>query len=202
MSGQELAPVKKKPASRSALIEPALAAARVIAAAEKHIDPEGTALEDVLPDLLVIADDVVAGDMAEAERMLVGQAKALETLFTSLVERALQQTHMPMLDMMMRLALRAQNQSRMTLETLSTVKNPPASATFIKQQNVAGGPQQVNNGAHPITPAPAPEAGSWPHKLLEKQHDLLDAGATRAASGKHRELEAVGAIHRPEDGER
>jgi hypothetical protein len=45
----------------------------------------------------------------------------------------------------MRLALRAQNQARATLETLSTVKNPPHPATFVRQQNIAHGAQQVNN---------------------------------------------------------
>jgi hypothetical protein len=44
----------------------------------------------------------------------------------------------------MRLALKAQSQCRTTLETLAGIKNP-ASVTFVRQANVAHGPQQVNN---------------------------------------------------------
>jgi hypothetical protein len=47
----------------------------------------------------------------------------------------------------MRLALRVQSQRRATLEALSVIKNPPH-PTFVKQANIAHGPQQVvNNGA-------------------------------------------------------
>ena len=42
------------------------------------------------------------------------------------------------------MALRAQNQCRMTLETIATIKNP--SVVFAKQANIAAGHQQVNNG--------------------------------------------------------
>jgi hypothetical protein len=44
----------------------------------------------------------------------------------------------------MRVALKAQNQCRMTLETLATVTNPRV--VYAKQANIANGPQQVNNG--------------------------------------------------------
>jgi hypothetical protein len=43
-----------------------------------------------------------------------------------------------------KMALKAQNQCRMTLETLSNIKNPPV--VYAKQANIANGPQQVNNG--------------------------------------------------------
>jgi hypothetical protein len=43
----------------------------------------------------------------------------------------------------MRMAMRAQNQCRMTLETLATIKNPPV--VFAKQANINnGGQKQVN----------------------------------------------------------
>jgi hypothetical protein len=41
------------------------------------------------------------------------------------------------------MALRAQNQSRATLETLSAMKNP--SVVITKQANISAGHQQVNN---------------------------------------------------------
>jgi hypothetical protein len=46
---------------------------------------------------------------------------------------------------------KAQNQCRMTLETLSTIKNPPV--VYAKQANIAHGPQQVNNGTAPASHA-------------------------------------------------
>jgi hypothetical protein len=48
-------------------------------------------------------------------------------------------------DCLLRLALRAQTQCRSTVETLAEIKNP-TSATFVRQANMAHGPQQVNNG--------------------------------------------------------
>ena len=44
----------------------------------------------------------------------------------------------------MRMAMKAQNQCRMTLETLAALKNPRV--VVAQQTNIAHGPQQVNNG--------------------------------------------------------
>ena len=49
----------------------------------------------------------------------------------------------------MRMALRAQNQVRLTLETINTIKNPPV--VIAKQANITSGPQQVNNVLAPQT---------------------------------------------------
>ena len=46
----------------------------------------------------------------------------------------------------LRLALKAQSQCRATLATLAAVKNPQPVA-FVRQANIAHGPQQVNNAA-------------------------------------------------------
>jgi hypothetical protein len=43
----------------------------------------------------------------------------------------------------MRLALKVQNQSRSTVETLAGLKSPPP--LFARQANVTTGPQQINN---------------------------------------------------------
>src|SRR5690606_18062274 len=53
--------------------------------------------------------------------------------------------HLSATEQYMRLALKAQSQARTTIETLSEVKNPKAVA-FVRQANIANGPQQVNNG--------------------------------------------------------
>jgi hypothetical protein len=86
----------------------------------------------------------------------------------------------------MRMALKAQNQCRMTLETLSNIKNPPV--IYAKQANIANGPQQVNNHAH------AGENKNQPIKVLEQGYDeRMDGGTQSKASGGDSELETVGA---------
>ena len=86
-----------------------------------------------------------AGDMKRAEAMLYGQAHALQSIFMSLARRATTQEYMKNWEAYLRMALKAQNQCRMTLETLATIKNPPV--VFARQANINnGGQQQVNNG--------------------------------------------------------
>lgn len=58
-----------------------------------------------------------------------------------------------------RLALKAQAQGVRTLEVLGALKNPQPVA-FVKQANIAHGPQQVNNGA--TEPLPARESEKAP----------------------------------------
>jgi hypothetical protein len=97
----------------------------------------------------------------------------------------------------MRLALRAQNQCRATLETLAAIKNPPV--VFAKQANIANGPQQVNNG---VGTAPRTQG----NEILQTQqseaaHELLPH--TRAPSlegAANPALEAVGEVDRAEVG--
>jgi len=82
----------------------------------------------------------------------------------------------------LKLALRAQNQCRATIETLSVVKNPPT-ATFVRQANIAAGHQQVNNGMVSALPG-VPEFETCKPNFGEDRWPRLD---TRAASaGKQR----------------
>ena len=94
-------------------------------------------------------------------------------------------------DKYMRLALKAQSQCRATLETLAGIKNP---IPYIKQTNIANGPQQVNNGQ--IAAAAPPHAGDFetaPNKLLEANHgQRLDIGAEVAAGGANQTVAAMG----------
>lgn len=133
------------------------------------------------------------GDLVHAEAMLMNQAAALQTLFAGLTERAMSQNHMPNLESFLRMALRAQNQCRATLETLAAIKNPPV--VFAKQANInqGGGNQQVNNG----TPVPASHAEKnkkQQFELLEDQHgsEKMDSGAAGAAIGKNPAMATVG----------
>ena len=74
----------------------------------------------------------------------------------------------------MRLALKAQNQCRATLQALVQLKQP-SQTTFVKQANIAQGHQQVNNLAEKnITPQ---------NELLKDSHAKLDNGATPTTKG-------------------
>ncbi len=91
---------------------------------------------------------VLDGNMRPAEAMLYGQAMTLQTIFTNLACRAQANDGLKQFQVNMTLALKAQAQCRSTIEALALVKNP---MPYIKQANIANGPQQVNNnGANPL----------------------------------------------------
>ena len=71
-------------------------------------------------------DAVWANDMRGPEAMLYSEAHAPQAIFVDLSRRATKQSHMGNYESFMRMALKAQNQCRMTLETLATIKIPPA----------------------------------------------------------------------------
>ena len=87
---------------------------------------------------------VKSGDLSILEETLLNQTFALNLAFTNLVARANRQVDMPLISAMMNLAFKAQNQSRMTIDSLVNIKNP-SQTSFIKQTNIAHGHQQVNN---------------------------------------------------------
>jgi len=111
-------------------------------------------LAKLLDDLRTRVEKVQGGDMRPVEAMLYGQAVTLETIFTSLARRATSQEYLKQFQAYLGLALKAQAQCRATLEALAEIKNPRPVA-FVKQANISGGHQQVNNG-----PQPAQQAGS------------------------------------------
>jgi hypothetical protein len=78
-------------------------------------------------------DKVAGGDLSRAENILLYQAHTLDFLFSELAQQAHCQQQMPNYEAFMRMALKAQNQCRMTLETLANIKNPPV--VFAKQAN-------------------------------------------------------------------
>jgi hypothetical protein len=152
------------------------------------------------PSLMQLVRDQVAavqaGDLGSAEAALVVQSSALQTIFVRLTERAMAQDHLPNLEVMLKLALRAQSQSRATLETLAAIKNPPV--VIARQANVTTGPQQVNNGV--TAPARARKKRRPPNELLEdKDGKRLDTRATSATGRADQAMAPLGGIDRPED---
>ena len=152
-------------------------------------------LAELVAGLQTKAESIQDGNMKPVEAMLYGQAMALQTIFTNLARRSAMNAgeYMDATDKYMRLALKAQAQCRATLETLSVVKNP---MPYIKQANIASGPQQVNNGqSTQYAQAHAPAGNSQPlqNKLLEHQHgDTLEFGAQGAAGRANPHMATVG----------
>ena len=148
--------------------------------------------------------EVKGGDLHTMEAMLISQATALQTIFVSLARRASTQERLPQYQAFLGLALKAQTQSRATISALVDLKYP-RQATFVKQANIANGPQQVNNGtpgnsaqyaqAHAHAEKSAPEQ----NKLLEADHgeprQRMDTRAAQKAERGYQAVETVESVH-------
>ena len=160
-------------------------------------------------DLQGLADDlgtqtkmVQDGGTRLIEGMLFRQAKTLETMFTALARRAASNTGLKEYQINLTLALKAQAQCRATLEALAEIKNPRPVA-FVKQANIANGPQQVNNGPsaqYAQAPAHAANSQTQQNELLEDSlgRTYLDTGATAAAARSHPAVATVEQVQRAE----
>ncbi len=151
---------------------------------------------------------VHGGDLKSVEAILTGQALALDAIFTNMARKAILNNRMDQLELCMRLALKAQNQSRATLEALAAIKNPQKTV-FMKQANISNGPQQVNNN---FTQQPQPQASNGeenpptsPKNFKTEQNELLnaheeivrlDTGTASPTSRDDQKVEAVGKVNR------
>ena len=150
---------------------------------------------DLLTEMRKAGDEVVAGDMGRVERMLANQALTLDSIFNDMAQRSGRQDSYKGIEVLMRLALKAQAQARSTAEALALLKNP---MPYIKQANMTTGPQQVNNTyagtpSHSGIQSGAGNSRSEPNKLLEADHgQRLDIGAQAAAGRANQKLETVG----------
>lgn len=178
------------------LTSPEVAAYRI----QRAIQPKNLADEIDVPGLLATLRShgtaVNAGDLSRAEAMLMNQADALQAIFVNLTERALWQEYHIHAEGFMRLALKAQSQSRATLQTLAEVKSP--SVVYARQANVTTGPQQINNG---VDPTRTRENQNSPNQLLGAVDELRqDTRASGSAVKDDPPLEAVAEIHGAKDG--
>lgn len=159
---------------------------------------------ELLETLLQSGKAVNGNDLSQAEQVLNAQALTLNLMFTELSTRAALNigANMGAVEIYLRLALKAQAQSRATFETLATIKAPPV--LFARQANINnGGQQQVNNGSSPVAgsvPAHASDPKTTPTELLEQPHgEWLDTGATRTAGRNDPHLAPLGEVNRPSD---
>lgn len=137
------------------------------------------------------------GDLKRAEAILTAQAHTLDSIFHYLARRAQRVEYLNQFDTHMRLMFKAQAQCRATLETLAEIKNPQPIA-FVRQANIANGPQMVNNNGASVSRAGVSK--NKPNKVLEHCHgERLDIGTTSTAGGGDSTLETVETVNRTED---
>jgi len=149
---------------------------------------QGESIDFVLA-LGILEKEVVkvqGGDLTKIEEMLLGQAVALEMMFTSLARTAKAQEQLLQYETHMRFALKAQNQSRATLQALIQLKQP-SQTTFVRQANIAQGHQQVNN---------LPEKDITPqNELLKESHAKLACRRAAKAKRFNPKLEALAEVN-------
>ena len=192
--------------ARTAL-RPSINGAVVVKAYQGNLLGKDVDLAELVTGLSDSCKRVNDGDLSTLEAMLVSQATALQTIFTSLARRAQSQEYQKNLEAFLGLALKAQAQSRATISALVDLKYP-RQATFVKQANIAHGPQQVNNGAAAgADPAQFTQAHAHgeqsaleQNKLLEADHgqpgSRMDTRAAQAAERSYQAVETVATVNR------
>lgn len=175
-------------------ISPEVSAARVMLACEKgNVIGDSVDINALIQKLKEDGGAVERGQLQKAEHMLINQADSLQTLFTKLTVMATNSEYLSQFETYLKLGLRAQNQSRMTLETLATLKNPPL--IVAKQANIANGHQQINNGFTQVEPQ------NPQNELLEKTYgERLDTRAEGKTGGNDQALATMGAVNGTEIG--
>jgi hypothetical protein len=182
-----------------AALTPAIRAAFNIREYSRHFGQVD--INTLAADLAEHGKRVNAGDLQQAELMLYSQAQTLDAVFGALLQRATvnMDQNLEAADMLLRVAFKAQSQCRATIETLALVKHPKA-ATFIRQANVAHGPQQINNRR---SRARAGKRKRGKTKLLERANGKrLEHGAAPTSGFDDSAMAAMEAIDRAEDASR
>jgi hypothetical protein len=115
----------------------ALTALRFTTFRSGHVEPT-----ELLETLEASVDRVHGGDLRPTKALLLAQATTLNAIFNHLAMLAAQTDHLDKFDRYLRLGLKAQGQSRVTLEAMAGLRPP---CLVAQQTNIAHGPQQVNN---------------------------------------------------------
>lgn len=175
--------------------------AAVMQSYQKNVMGSGVDFEVLVKGIMGTCTQVNGGNLQTMEAMLVSQATALQTIFTDLARKAQAQTYQKQFEVYLGLALKAQAQSRATISALVDLKYP-RQATFVKQANIAHGPQQVNNGVMPsgASASHGKKQKTEQNKLLEDDDGKFSIGvvprkAVTPESG-HQGMEALEAVHR------
>jgi hypothetical protein len=149
-------------------------------------------LTELAAELQSQTEAVSAGDLTRGEVMLTAQAHTLDVIFNKLAGMAIDARNLNQTDTYLKLALRAQGQSRTTWEAVSRIQNP--AVNYLRQTNIAHN-QQINNHAEPL-PEPKPP----PNELLEVSlHERMDTRAPSTSSRANQDMEALGSVNRTRD---
>ena len=160
-----------------------------------------TNFTDVLDAAVQGALDVADGKLGNVEKMLHGQLVGLNAIFGECVRRGglNMGSHLDAAETYMRLGLKAQAQCARTAEVLGNLRAGPT--VFARQANITTGPQQVNNGAMPASPAPVQKPRNPTNELLEDATDVqrqrMEPGAPAAPARGDSTLAPVGEVDRP-----
>jgi hypothetical protein len=189
------------PAQRGQLaLSSELQAAAVMQGFQKNVMGGDVDLEALVKGIIETTNQVNDDDLHRLESMLVSQATSLQSIFTDLARKAQAQTYLKHFETYLGLALKAQAQSRATITALGELKNP-RHATFVKQANIAHGPQQVNNGVMPSEVSSSREKNqkTEQNKLLEEGDGKFSIGVvpgkTATPESGHQGMEALEPIH-------
>ena len=189
------------PAQRGQLaLSSELLAAAVIQGYQKNVMGGDVDLEALVKGIMAACTQVNVGNLQTMEAMLVSQATALQTIFTDLARKAQAQTYQKQFEVYLGLALKAQAQSRATISALVDLKYP-RQATFVKQANIAHGPQQVNNVDMPsdAVASRGKKQKTEQNKLLEDDDGRLSigmvTGKTATPESGDQRMEALEPIH-------
>ena len=181
-----------------AALRPTIQSASTLKMFEKKFGELG--LTELVEALSEQTDMAVGDNSDRAVAMLTAQAHTLDAIFNNLAQRAALNLgeYLETVETYLKLAMRAQSQCRSTWEAVSTIKNPPV-AGYVRQANISGGHQQVNNGVAPEASRTG-ENENAQNKLLEKTDGKrLDTGTTGTAGRADQDMEAVGAVDRAKD---
>ena len=155
-------------------------------------------IEETMKSIAAGIREVNQGNLRELEAMLTGQAVALQSMFAEMATRAAEQTQLKHYQAFFNMAMKAQAQSRSTIQALIELKYP-RQVVITKQANISHGHQQVNNGefsaqyAHTRTPAREIPIAS--NELLEIDNETTGERLdTRATQGAIREDQAMATV--------
>ena len=145
-------------------------------------------VSDLVGELRKAGEEVASGNLSRVEKMLAHQALTLDAIFNNMAQRSHRQETFKGIEVLMRLALKAQAQARSTAEALALLKNPQP---YIRQANMTTGPQQVNNGVTPGLTEMYAQAHTGAGINPSEQSKLLEAD-----NGNHLDTRAQGTASR------
>lgn len=142
----------------------------------------GLELNPLIEVLKSQVEEVKQGNVSSLESILTAQTITLNAIFNSLALKASQAQYTDHLEVYLKLALKAQAQSRSTIEAISALQNP---TVHLKQTNIAHGHQQINN--------------CLKNELLENEEHgkRLDGRATTETIPVNPTMETLEPVNRP-----